>query len=341
MTSRERIEATLRFRKPDRVPVDLHNFQPAAAATGAPLSEVFSKGEFLADAMIAAWREFGHDMILVENGTACSAQACGVGVVYREDMAPVASVPAISSLDDVGELRVPDPYTTFPMSEIIKATRIVSREIGDKVWICGRADQGAFALAAEIRGMSNFFLDIAGEADARQVEGLLEFSNSVSIRYAAALLESGAHSVSIGDSVAGPAMLSPVQYRSLASRYQRQFVQAIRKLGGIAHVHICGNVIPIIGEFVATGADILEIDQKTDMTAAKQEAAGRATLLGPVDTGLLASGTPDQVQDAARDAIRILGDRHGFILGPGCAMGPETPNENIHALVEAANRYGR
>ena len=31
----------------------------------------------------------------------------------------------------------------------------------------------------------------------------------------------------------------------------------------------------------------------------------------------------------------------GFILGPGCALGTETPAENIHALVEAARKYGQ
>jgi len=34
------------------------------------------------------------------------------------------------------------------MREILKATRILSKEIGDKVWICGRADQGPMDLAA-------------------------------------------------------------------------------------------------------------------------------------------------------------------------------------------------
>ena len=75
MTSVERIDATIHFRKPDRVPVDLHNFQPAARATGMRMSEVFQNGELLAEAMLQAWRTFGHDMILLENGTACKAQA--------------------------------------------------------------------------------------------------------------------------------------------------------------------------------------------------------------------------------------------------------------------------
>jgi hypothetical protein len=39
------------------------------------MSEVFRNGELLAEAMLKAWREFGHDMIPLENGTACNAQA--------------------------------------------------------------------------------------------------------------------------------------------------------------------------------------------------------------------------------------------------------------------------
>lgn len=31
----------------------------------------------------------------------------------------------------------------------------------------------------------------------------------------------------------------------------------------------------------------------------------------------------------------------GFILGPGCALGTDTPPANSHALVESAKKYGR
>ena len=61
-------------------------------------------------------------MILLENGTACNAQACGVEVIYRDDSAPAAHIPVITRLEDVDKLEVPDPYTAFPMCEIIKAT---------------------------------------------------------------------------------------------------------------------------------------------------------------------------------------------------------------------------
>jgi uroporphyrinogen-III decarboxylase len=109
MTSIERVQATIEGRKPDRVPVDLHNFQPAAAMLGVPLPEIFKSGDLLAEAMIKAWREFKHDMILLENGTACNAQACGVTVVYDEDSAPVATEPVLHDLADIANLEVPDP----------------------------------------------------------------------------------------------------------------------------------------------------------------------------------------------------------------------------------------
>ena len=55
----------------------------------------------------------------------------------------------------------------------------------------------------------------------------------------------------------------------------------------------------------------------------------------------MALGSPADVDAAAKEAIEILGEGGGLILGPGCALPPKTPPENIHALLEAANKYGR
>ena len=41
MNSLERVAAAIGLHEPDRVPVDLHNFQMAALASGLPMSEVF------------------------------------------------------------------------------------------------------------------------------------------------------------------------------------------------------------------------------------------------------------------------------------------------------------
>lgn len=340
MTSIERIDATINFRKPDRVPVDLHNFQPAAFATGISMSQVFQDGELLADAMLQAWREFEHDMILLENGTACNAQACGMKVTYRDDMAPAAHNPIITSLSEVANLEVPDPYTTFPMSEILKATQILSKEIGDKVWICARADQGPMDLSGQLRGMNEIMMDIGYAEEPELIHALMDYCRRVATRYAFALIECGGHSTSIGEPLAGPELLSPKHYRQYPWKHEKRMVDELKSKGIILHNHICGNTIPIIDDFIATGAQVLEIDHKTDLRVAKEHARGKTTLLGNIDTNVLAYGSPQDVDDACREAIAVMAPDYGFILGPGCAMGPETPPDNIHALVEAAKKYG-
>ena len=340
MDSIERVRAAVELRTPDRVPVDLHNFQPAAKATGLPLSQVFQDGELLAEAILAAWKEFKHDMILLENGTACNAQACGVQVVYREDAAPAAHRPLIERLEDVDQLEVPDPYTAFPMCEVLKATRILSKEVGDKAWIVARADQGPMDLSAQLFGIDHLMLAIALGEQPELIHRLLDFSRRVATRYAYALIESGGHSTSIGEPIAGPDLISPRHYREYPFLHEKRMADELKKDGIILANHICGNTIPIIDDFVATGAPILEIDHKTDMRKAKDAARHKACLLGPINTSLLLNGTPQEVEDACREAIEIMAPDSGFILGPGCAMDPNVPADNVHALVEAAKKYG-
>ncbi|MCP4164310.1 MAG: hypothetical protein GY759_00260 [Chloroflexi bacterium] len=340
MNSIERIQAAIDLSQPDRVPVDLHNFQPAAKAMAVPLAEVFKDGDLLAESMLLAWREFGHDMILLENGTACNAQACGVEVVYRDDAAPAAHKPAIDRLEDVEKLEVPDPYTAFPMCEVIKATRILSKEIGDKAWIVARADQGPMDLAAQLIGIQELMLAIALGEKTELVHQLLDFSRQVATRYAYALIEAGGRSTSIGEPIAGPDLLSPAHYRAYPFMHEKRMAEELKADGIILANHICGNTIPIIDEFIATAAQILEIDHKTDKQLAKDAGRHKTCFLGTLDTSLILEGTPQEVEEACREVIEIMAPDSGFILGPGCALDPEVPADNIHALVESAKKYG-
>jgi uroporphyrinogen decarboxylase len=343
MNSIERTLLTLQHKLPDRVPVDLHNFMVTARLMGASnYADFFRDGEAMAEGQIRAWHRFGHDVVLVENGTAALAEACGVQVVYQSDSAPVAKEPAIRNLDEVDRLEVPDPYRHPILSENLKATRIVTSAIGDRAFIIGRADQGPFSLASEIRGMSAFMIDLALGEQPQQIHKLLDFCYKVCLRYALAQIEQGAHCTSFGESPSGPDVISPKLHRQYAHPYVKRLVADLKAKDIMVSYHICGNSTPIIGDMVSTSADIIEIDQKADMQACKTAAQGKATLLGPVDpSGVMANGKPEQVIEKAREAIEILGAGGGLILGPGCALPATTPDENVDALIEAAKTYGR
>ena len=337
----ERTLRTIGFKPIDRVPVDLHNFMVIPRFMDVQdFAEFYRDGEAMAEGQIKAWKRYGHDVLLVENGTAALAEACGVTVEYQDDSAPVASHPAISSLDEVDQLKLPDPYSDPLLSELLKATRIIVEEIGDQAFVIGRADQGPFSLACEIRGMSEFLLDLAMGEELDKVHQLLEFCLKVTECYALAQMEQGAHATSIGDSPSGPDMISPQYYREFAYPYVERLARSLNEKDIILAYHICGDATPIISDMVKTGADIIEIDQKSDQLTVKEATSGKATLLGPVDPSeVMANGTPELVMEKCQEALQNLSPGGGFILGPGCALPPTTPDENIDAMIESAKKF--
>jgi uroporphyrinogen decarboxylase len=341
LTSLERVNMVLAGGIPDRVPVDLHNFMMTAQASGLPFPEYFQNGEAMAEGQIQAWHEYGHDVLLLENGTAALAEACGCGVEYLTDSAPVSFTPAIQGLDEVDKLVVPDPYRAHPLAQNLKATRVVAREIGRQAFIMGRADQGPFSLASMILGIETFLLALNKPANRERLHRLLEFCLEVVFRYAVAQMEQGAHMTSIGESLSGPDVCSPRTYKEYEWGYARRLVERLKANNVRLAYHICGNATPIVGDMVETGAAVLELDYKCDLPAIKQAARGRAAILGVIDPSeVLARGTPEIVAHSVRQELEILAPGGGLILGPGCALPPTTPPANIHALVEAAQRYG-
>jgi MtaA/CmuA family methyltransferase len=339
MTSLERVMTTVGHGIPDRVPVDLHNFLAAIRFAGFPLGEALQNGEMLAEAQLRYWREFQHDVLLVENGVVAEAQACGCDVKYtNEQPADVVSHILADGLARVLELPVPDPLTTFPMREVIKAVRILVREVGDRVFVMGRADQGPAALLGALRGYEQFIMDLATDEEPELILAALAYCTRVHTRYAQALRDAGAHGTSMGE--AGVDWIGPNLYRKFAYPHDVEVIAAVGSPRFPFALHICGNATSILPDMVATGAQILELDYKTDMQVAKHVLTGKATFLGPVNPTLIWGAAPSDVKDAARLAIEVLAPGGEFILGPGCALGIDTPADNVHALVESAWKYG-
>ena len=342
MNSVERVELVLRGGIPDRVPVDLHNFLMVAQALGLPFPEFMQSGEAMAEGHIKAWREYGHDLMILENGTVALAQACGCQVEYINGSAPVHIGPAISSLDEIDKLVVPDPYKAHPLIENLKATRIVSKEIGDKAFIMGRADQGPFSLASMLLGVQEFLMALADPANKEKLHRLLAFSEEVVYRYAIAQSQEGAHITSIGESLSGPDVTSPKMYKEYEWSYAKHLTGRLKEKNIPLAYHICGNATRIVEDMTETGAAVLELDYKCDLQKIKQATQGKTTILGVIDpSGVLALGKTDLVAEKVKEELGVLAPGGGLILGPGCALPPITPPENIHTLIETTHRYGR
>ena len=80
---------------------------------------------------------------------------------------------------------------------------------------------------------------------------------------------------------------------------------------------------------------------QVDLDLLARVMGGRVVLIGNVDPMLIHSGTPGQVREAARRVIEVLGPHRGLIIQDGSNVPPGSPLENINAMMDAAELYGR
>lgn len=82
--------------------------------------------------------------------------------------------------------------------------------------------------------------------------------------------------------------------------------------------------------------------EKTDVRKAKKILDGHTCIMGGVPISLLLEGTPDKVREYIKELLKEMKPGGGFILSPAINDIPrEVPSENLRALVEATNEYGR
>jgi uroporphyrinogen decarboxylase len=339
----ERCRTVLTGGVPDRVPVCLLDFMPAAAMSGMTLRDYCTDGHAMAEAHIVAWEQLGHDMIDLENGVAALASAVGCEVGFQSDDSPPWVVrPALERLEDVERLRPIDPARDGLLPEMLLATRSIRDRLGDRAFLLAEADQGPFSLASQILGPEAFFMALMDPDQEERVRRLLDYATEQVIRYARALMAAGAHMTGIGDSIAGPDVCAPGLYRRFAWPYEREVVSALAADGAMVGLHICGDATVILGDMVETGSQLLAVDYKIDRAAAKTAALGSTALIGTLDpSAVMALGSPEDVREAAHADLELLAPEGGFILAPGCALPYGTPVANMRALVEAAHQAGR
>jgi uroporphyrinogen decarboxylase len=300
----------------------------------------------MAEAQYRAWEVYGQDAVVAQSDNYYIAEGFGVQVRHHPDGTPTVAAAAIADLTQVGRLRVPDPQQDGRMPVYLEAISLLRARTHGEVAVRAPGT-GPFSLAGHLLGTEQFLLELAladrepGGARTQALQRLLELTAEALSAFAKACLQAGAHLVQAGDSLASPNAISPRMYRQWAFPAEARFFSAINPLARAANaatlLHICGNTTAILPDMADTGAQILELDAKVELKRAKAQLGERVCLMGnlhPVE--LLLQGSPDAVEQAARQAIADAGPDGGFILGSGCEVPPAPPQENLRAMIRTA-----
>ena len=141
---------------------------------------------------------------------------------------------------------------------------------------------------------------------------------------------------------------TPDTFTDITLPTMKRITAMCRKAGLPSQVHCCGPS----REIVRICAEETELDSinplehppmgDCDLREIKQSFGGRLSLMGNLHTtDVMLMGTADDVRGAARKAIDAAGAGGGFILSTGDQCGRDTPDANLHAMVEMAKTYGR
>jgi uroporphyrinogen decarboxylase len=341
MTGRERIEAVLASRVPDRVPVFPNIHFGTARFGGYTIKEFATDGKKNAASLIGAWRECGYDGVQVGSDVTVEGEAVGSLVNYPEDNIPSVIEPFLSE-PRIDRLKMPDPYRDGRMPVLLESTRMAVKEVGEKAFVVSTV-MGPLNLAGQIRGVENLMLDFYDRPGF--VEELLDFAVEVGSAHGRAQVEAGAHGILIGEALASPSMISPAFFKKFIRDRERRLIQALQASGAKNTIlHICGDIRRILEDCALTGTNLIDVDWMVDIgELIENEEISRAKItargnLNPA--GVLLSKNPEDVIRESRKLIEANKGKGRFILSAGCNMSPASVPENLRAMVKATEMFG-
>jgi uroporphyrinogen decarboxylase len=143
-------------------------------------------------------------------------------------------------------------------------------------------------------------------------------------------------------------LISPALYRRLFLPHHRRLYGRVRARSR-AHVflHSCGAVYDLIPHLVEAGVDVLNPVQTSaagmEPSRLKEDFGHELAFWGGgcCSQRVLPRRAPEEVEADVRTRLRILAPGGGYVFAPIHDIQPDVPPENVVAMYDAAQRWGR
>ena len=325
MNSYQRYHARLHGQPVDRVPNFDILMTYAAHHIGQPLSRYYLDYRVLVEANLAALQDFHLDIVQAISDPYREAADLGLEVEFPQDDLPLARTPLLADPEDLARLRLVAPANGRRMSDRLEAIRAFRAQVGGDVPIMGWVE-GGLAEAADLRGVSQLLADLYDRPE--WVQEVIEFCTEQAIAFARAQIEAGADIIGVGDAICS--QISPKMYRQFALPAEQRIFAAIREMGAVGRLHICGNTSKLLPDMAASGAKIVDLDWMVDLSRAAEIFGDQVCPCGNFDpVHIMLRGTPETVRDAVLNCLDQGGDY--LFSGAGCEIPDSTPPENLLA----------
>ncbi|MGE5325885.1 MAG: uroporphyrinogen decarboxylase family protein [Deltaproteobacteria bacterium] len=335
MNSRERVFGALAGDPVDHLPAMPITMMFAADQIGARYRDYATNYKVQAEGQIWVAEKFAADQVSVISDPCCEAADIGAAIKWFSDQPPAIDEEnaLLKDKSALAKLKVPDPSGGGRMTNRLQALRLLKERAGKEKIVEGWIE-GPCAESADLRGINRFMTDFYDDPDF--IRELMDFVTEVEIRFAKAQIEAGADIIGIGDAAAS--LLSRRFYDEFVFPRQKKITEELRSARASVRLHICGDTRHLLDMMGRVGADIVDLDSLSPLAEARRKMATSQVLLGNIDpVRTLRNGTPESVHAAVGECHRQAGER--FIVGAGCEVVRDTPEENLRAFMRYAREH--
>jgi hypothetical protein len=142
----------------------------------------------------------------------------------------------------------------------------------------------------------------------------------------------------------GPPGMSRDIYEEFYWPYAKKMIDILVKRGFKVWNHWDNDHTPFletikkVADGLPKGKIVMDFE-KTNMKKAKEILGGTVCIYGNVPSAMLVYGTPEEVDAYCKQLIEDCAEGGGFFLGGECEVPWDSKPENIHAMINAAEKY--
>jgi uroporphyrinogen decarboxylase len=156
------------------------------------------------------------------------------------------------------------------------------------------------------------------------------------VRYLNAQIEAGAQAVQLFDSWVGA--LSPDDYRQYVLPHTREVIRGVKK--GTPVIHFGTGTSALLELMREAGGDVIGLDWRLRLDEGWERIGHDVSVMGNLDPVALFANQ-DYLRTQAGLILKQAGGRAGHIFNLGHGILPETPVENVIALVDAVHELSQ
>ena len=245
-----------------------------------------------------------------------------------------------------------DEILAYPWPDYDEAYRYaglkdqVAQMHGQGYAVVGGLEESIFEIAWQLRSMDRLFEEIITNDEKAAV--LLDQITNRRVVSAQGFAAAGIDVLALGDDVAMQTglLMSKRMFRQWFKPRLAKIIQAAREVEPEVKVwyHSDGKINDLVPDLIEIGVDILNPVQPecVDHAWIKATYGDRLSFSGGLGVqSVLPFGTPDEVREHVRATIATLGEGGGLIVGPSHVIERDVPMENILAMLEAIDEYGK